>query len=75
MDHIKNMLRYGAETVHPSVYSGYLGMVVKKGLKTLDTEEVLRDIGTMETIGDCRYAISATDFNGTKYRITVEVAK
>ena len=27
----------------------------------------------IETIGDCRYAISVTDANGTRYRVTVEV--
>lgn len=59
----------------PSVYPGYIGTRVKKALKAADTEEIITEIGDMETIGDCKYAITVTDFNGSKYKITVEVAK
>jgi hypothetical protein len=57
----------------PKVYSGYLGMGVKRALKAADTESIIADIGEMQTIGDCKYAIPVTDFNGTRYRVTVEV--
>lgn len=30
-------------------------------------------VGDIETIGDCRYAISVTDDEGSRYRVTVEV--
>jgi hypothetical protein len=59
----------------PKVYPGYIGTRIKAGLRAADTEQIVSDIGPMETIGDCRYAIIVTDFNGTQYRVTVEVAK
>lgn len=56
------------------VYSGYIGMRVKKALLLTDSEQIIVEIGTMETIGDCRYQIPVTDFKGTRYKITIEVA-
>lgn len=56
------------------VYPGYLAVQIKKLLQAHKfPEEVITDISDCETLGDCRYAITATDFNGTRYRITVEV--
>lgn len=61
----------------PKVYPGYIAFQIKKALcdGTVDPEKLLRSVGTMETLGSCRYAVTVKDFNGTDYRITVEVAK
>jgi hypothetical protein len=62
----------------PVVYPGYIASGIRKALKAggaLDPECLLTSVGELETIGDCRYAIPLTDFNGTKYRVIVEVAK
>lgn len=56
------------------VYPGYIGMRIKKALVAADSEQIIKGIGDMETIGDCRYQIPVTDFNGTRYKITIEVA-
>lgn len=62
------------------VYPSYIGFRIKAALKALADNgdpkldgPIVSDVGDMETIGDCRYAIPVTDHNGTKYRITVEV--
>lgn len=57
----------------PKVYPGYIATRIKKALKAADSENIVADVGEMQTIGDCKYAIPVTDFNGTKYRVTVEV--
>lgn len=65
----------------PKVYPAYIAFRCKDGLKAaLTTKEfiegpIVTAIGDLETTGDCRYAIPITDHNGTKYRVTVEVAK
>lgn len=57
------------------VYPGYLALRIKKALRLPDPENIYTpEIGDIETIGDCRYAMTVTDVNGTEYRITVEVA-
>lgn len=33
----------------------------------------IESVGDIETVGDCRYAMVATDANGQRYRVTVEV--
>lgn len=60
----------------PKVYPGYIAVQVKKALKAgaADPEQILRSIGDLETVGDCRYALTVTDFNGQTYRITIEVS-
>lgn len=59
----------------PLVYPLYIASRIKKVLLAADSENLLREMGEIQTIGDCVHAITVTDFNGTKYRITVEVEK
>lgn len=55
-----------------NVYPSYLAMLTKRALKTLDTESIVREVGDSIPLGNSAYAIPVTDFNGKKYRITVE---
>lgn len=55
------------------VYPSYLASLIKRSVLGADTEATFRSIGAIETIGDCRYAMIVTDFNGTEYRVTEEV--
>lgn len=55
------------------VYPGYIAQQIKKALRAGDPERVIHDVSDVETIGDCRYAIKVYDFNGSTYRVTVEV--
>lgn len=57
------------------VYPSYLASVIKKSLLGGDTEATFRAIGPIETVGDCRYAMTVTDLNGSEYRVTVEVLR
>jgi hypothetical protein len=57
----------------PKVFPGYLASKIKRSMKAADSEDIIAEIGDIETIGDCKYAIPVTDFNGTRYRITVQV--
>jgi hypothetical protein len=59
----------------PDVYPGYIATQVKKGLAaaSLHRDAIVAEVGRTETIGDCRYAMTVTDFNGQQYRVTVEV--
>lgn len=57
----------------PKIYPGYIGSYIKRLLlANPDPEDVIRDVGAMDTIGDCKYAITIKDFNGAEYRITIE---
>lgn len=60
----------------PKVYPLYLASRAKAGLLKAfaDQENIIASVGDIETIGDCKYRIGVTDHNGTKYKITVEVA-
>ncbi|MDE2096542.1 MAG: hypothetical protein KGL39_04790 [Patescibacteria group bacterium] len=59
------------------VYPSYLMSRIKRalGVAENDPEQIIKSIGAIETIGDCRYAMTVTDFNGTEYEITVGVKK
>lgn len=56
-----------------TVFPSYIASCIKRNIKNIDGEQIIREVGVVETIGDCRYAIPVTDFNGKTYRITVEV--
>lgn len=59
----------------PEVYPGYLAKLVRDALRRHgDPEDVITTIDDIIRIGDGKDLIVATDFNGTQYRITVEVA-
>lgn len=65
----------------PKVYPAYIGFQIKAALKSLAEKgdpkldgPIIASVGELETIGDCRYAVEVKDFNGTSYRVTVEVA-
>lgn len=64
-----------ATRLPPAIYPGYIAFLIKKALvaRTHDPEGVIASVGEMQTVGDCRYAIEATDFNGQRYKITIEV--
>ena len=53
-----------------TVYPGYLAVRLKQALVT---DQIIESVADIQTIGDCRYALSATDHLGTRYRITVAV--
>jgi len=58
------------------VYPFYLASRIKRGLlaaQATDPEKIIASIGEIETIGDCRYAVTVKDTNGTSYRITIAV--
>lgn len=56
----------------PQVYPSYLIAMVKRCIIASDQEQVIQSIGPIDRIGDGRYAMTATDFNGAEYRISVE---
>lgn len=56
----------------PQVYPGYIASRIKRWLVNSDPERICTE-AEAHHIGDCRHEVIATDFNGTKYRITVEV--
>lgn len=57
----------------PSIYPGYLAQRIKTAMRdpANDPEGVFTAVSDIETVGDCRYAMTVTDFNGTRYRVTV----
>jgi hypothetical protein len=57
------------------VYPGYIAFKIKRALLPLigNPDGIIASVGEIETIGDCRYAIPVTDFEGQTYRIMVEV--
>ena len=55
-----------------TVYPSYIASRIKRAIKVFDSEEIIADIGEMQSLGNSVYAIPVTDFNGKKYRITVE---
>lgn len=64
----------------PKVYPMYLASRIKSALKQADRElapgqNIIESVADIETLGDCRYAMTVTDHNGTKYRVTVEVVR
>lgn len=56
-----------------TVYPSYIASCIKRNIKNIDGEAIIREVGIVETVGDCKYAIPVTDFNGKKYKITIEV--
>jgi hypothetical protein len=60
----------------PKVYPGYIAMRVKNLLRgNGDPENIIANVGDVETIGDSRYQIEITDLEATKYLVTIEVAR
>lgn len=57
----------------PKVYSFYLAYRASKGLGGADPENIIARVGQIETVGDCKYAIPVSDFEGNRYLVTVEV--
>lgn len=57
----------------PKVYPFYIASRIKQALFCPDPERIIVAVGKIETIGDCRHALEVKDFEGTSYRITVEV--
>jgi hypothetical protein len=62
-----------AMVARPKVYPLYVTGRIQAALRQPDPEGIVADVGPVETLGDCRYAIPITDMNGTRYRITVQV--
>ena len=56
-----------------TVYPLYFISLIRRALRQPDPEGIVGDIGEVETLGNSRYALTATDRGGTTYRITVEV--
>lgn len=69
---IGNMLR-GMTAPRTLIYPGYIAKRIKDALCGHDPERIVMAVGPIETVGDCKYAIRASDFNGSVYKITVEV--
>jgi len=69
---INNMLR-AVTAPRTLVYPAYLASLIKRAVLPGDTEKVFTSVGAIETVGDCRYAMLFTDFNGTKYEVQVRV--
>lgn len=58
------------------VYPLYLMSRARMGLRNSDSEQIIAEIGEIRTLlAGSAYALSVTDFNDTKYRITVEVVE
>lgn len=62
----------------PKVYPMYLASRIKAALKAPDEQmapgqHIIEAVGDIETLGSAHYAMTATDHNGTKYRITVKI--
>ena len=60
------------------VFPLYMASRAKKGLLdglSNDPEAIIRSVGEIETVGDCKYAITVTDVHSQTYRITVEVCR
>lgn len=57
------------------VFPFYLAARIKRALSTPDERETKQIIDTgslaISTVGDCRYEVRCTDFNGEPYRIAV----
>lgn len=66
------MLRAMARPI-VKVYPAYLAIRIRNALRVPDPEGVFSYPSDIERIGDAKDAIYITDFNGTRYRITVEV--
>jgi RNase P/RNase MRP subunit POP5 len=75
--HIDPVAAIAARYQRLVVYPLYFASRVKKGLlaaKEADAEGIIAAVGEVESLGNSRYAIRASDESGTTYRITVEVA-
>lgn len=66
----------------PRIYPSYIGFRIKDAIKALIANgdpkvdgPIVTAVGEMETIGDCRYALPITDFEGNTYRVTIECVK
>lgn len=64
----------------PKVFPGYIAMRIKNAIRKPENGLIGpnldfpgAEIGDVETIGDCRYAMSIVVKNGTRCRIIVEV--
>lgn len=60
-------------TMPTTVYPLYIASRIMRSLKAADTEGLIASVDGFDTLGNSRYAVRATDINGAKYRITVEV--
>ena len=60
----------------PVVYPGYIAIRIRNLMRSnLDPEGIIRDVGNITPIGDARHALSLTDTDGNRYRVTVEVVE
>lgn len=78
-----DMLRTMARVASlPKVFPGYVAFQIKRallhpelGVTKPEKDFPGADVGQVETIGDCRYAMTLAVHNGTRIRVTVEVEK
>lgn len=58
---------------YPFFHANVIRNALQAAIPTADG--MIVDVGSIQTVGDCRYAITTTDHAGQKYRITVQVEK
>lgn len=73
IDIVGDILRIFAPSPRPMIYPSYVAQRIKTALRAPanDPEGVFTAVSDIETVGDCRYAMTVTDFNGSRYRVTV----
>jgi hypothetical protein len=62
------------------VYPFYFAARIRRGLLATQkadagTDDIIESVGEIQTLGNSRYLVSATDKAGTRYHITIEVAE
>jgi hypothetical protein len=61
------------QPVYPLFHANVIRNALEAAIPTADG--MIVDVGKIETVGDCRYAIETRDHAGQKYRITVAVER
>lgn len=75
VDSFGDLLRSAlAASKTPLVYPLYLASRAKRGLLAAkaDPEGIISEVGSIESLGNSRYAIQVSDLNGATYRVTIE---
>lgn len=57
-----------------TIFPLYFASRILKALRIAksDDEQIVGTIGELQTMGNGKYVLPVTDFNGVRYRITVE---